>query len=357
MLQAVALTNFRNIASAEVNLSTGLNIFTGPNAQGKSNLLEAIHILSTTKSFRGSRDVDLIRFGEATAYVGGGDIEVGIEAGNKILRLRGKLAKAAEVLGEVRTVLFSPQDMQLLSGPPSGRRAYLDELISRIDRKYLLTLITYTKTLKQRNKLLFFIREGRGHTNELTSWDELLVRDGVELTKRRLQVVEELQTELASLAPELVGEKQLQLKYLSRVQPKEASPEAIRDQFVRCLSTDREHDINATTTAVGPHRDDFELVLDGRSLGRFGSRGQQRAGILALKLAEVRVNEHELGSRPTLLLDDVLSELDEEHQQKLLQEATKQQTLLTTTSTSSLAETVLKGSTIFTVTKGSINVV
>lgn len=357
MLTTVKLTNFRNISKADLSLSPTLNLFIGLNAQGKSNLLEALHLLSTTKSFRSVRDSDLIRFGEDTAYVGSGEVEVGIKAGAKSLRLHGKLSRAAEVLGEIRTVLFSPQDMNLLSGPPSGRRAYLDELISRIDRKYLLTLIAYTKTVKQRNKLVFFIREGRGSREELTGWDELLVRDGSELIVRRRQVVEALQLQLDQLAVDLVGPKRLQLKYLTKIPVNGNSLKAIRQTFSERLISDQDHDIRAATTLTGPHRDDFDLLLDSRSLGRFGSRGQQRAGILALKLAEVRFNEAEVGSRPTLLLDDVLSELDPEHQQRLLREATKQQTLITATANNFFDTGLLAQAKLFKVEGGEVNVV
>lgn len=348
------LTNFRNFQSLALTLSPGLNLVIGPNAQGKTNLLEAIHYLTTTRSFRGSRDPDLVSFGEPFARLAGGEVEIVLEPGVKTLKLRGKKSRAAEVLGVLRSVLFSPEDMALLSGPPQGRRAHIDELISRLDRKYLLTLISYHKTLKQRNKLLWQVREGRSKEGELSSWNEILVRDGASVLLRRHQAVLLLQTELDKISPGLFNGQQIKLRYLSKVNPKQATEQGFREALIEVLATSREAEINAATSLVGPHRDDWEVSLSGHHLGRFGSRGQQRAAILALKLSEVILNEVETGERPILLLDDVLSELDEEHQSRLLEEVGKQQTLLSATATSFFPDNILKQATIFQVVGGKI---
>lgn len=345
-IRQLELTNFRNIPKLELTLSPGLNLLIGPNSQGKTNLLEALHYLSTTRSFRGSRDSDLIHFDQDFARLAGADVEVVLQPGVKTLKLRGKDARAAEVLGELRTILFSPEDMSLLSGPPQNRRNYLDELISRIDRKYLLTLISYHRTVRQRNKLLWQIRERNTGRDELASWDELLVRDGTDILGRRLEVVGKLQTELDQISPGLFEGKKTQLAYQSKIQDEST--------FAASLKDGQEAEIRTAASLVGPHRDDLSVTLGGRNLGRFGSRGEQRAAILALKLVEVNLDQAETGERPVLLLDDVLSELDAEHQARLLSEVDQQQTVLSATTLEVFPTEILKNATIYRVTAGRV---
>src|SRR2546429_2640775 len=361
-LESLKLTNFRNFEKVELQLGPGVNLLLGDNGQGKTNIVEAVHLLSTTRSFRTSRDVDLVRFGEGTGYVGGGDVEVAIQPGEKVIKLGGKPARAAEGLGVVRSVLFSPQDMNLLSGAPQGRRAFLDELIAKVDRKYLLTLLSYNKVLKQRNRQLWMVREGRSRSDSLSGWNELLVRDGSSIAYRRWEVIRQLQKRLDELAEQFLGAK-VQLRYLSKLASGEATISSIGQAFAAKIELGAEEEIRATTSLTGPHRDDFEMVIEdeklgkkGRNLGRFGSRGEQRSAILALKLAEVSFNEEETGSRPILLLDDVLSELDETHQEKVLQEVWKQQTLITATSKNDFPEEVLGRSRVFEVKEGRVRI-
>lgn len=360
VLGKLVLSNFRNFEKEELELDPGVNLFIGDNGQGKTNVIEAVHLLSTTRSFRTSRDSDLIRFGEGTAYVGGGEVEVAIQPGEKVIKLGGKPARAAEVLGEIRSVIFSPQDMSLLSGPPGVRRSYLDELIARVDRKYLLTLLSYNRVLKQRNKQLWMVREGRSASSSLSSWDELLIRDGVAITVRRVEVIRQLQDYLDNLTEQLVGSK-VRIRYISKVANEKATKEEISQAFVDRVGSTENEEIRVVSSLTGPHRDDFELVVadtelgsKGRNIGRFGSRGEQRAVILALKLSEVEFNLLETGSRPMLLLDDVLSELDEAHQERILSEVGKQQTLVTATTVDDFPDEILGKSKIFRVKEGSV---
>jgi DNA replication and repair protein RecF len=359
-LEKLILANFRNFERVELNLSSKVNLVLGDNGQGKTNILEAIHLLSTTRSFRTSRDADLIRFGEKVAYVSGRDVEIAIQPGEKLIKLGGKLARAAEVLGEVRSVIFAPQDMSLLSGSPQGRRAFLDELIAKVDRKYLLTLLSYNRILKQRNRQLWLVREGRSRIDSLTSWDDLMVRDGLVILHRRLEVADKLQGYLGAVTEQLVGEVSF-LRYVSKVPASQIAKEEIRRAFLERLELTRSEEIRVASSLTGPHRDDFEMVVEdknvgkrGRGIGRFGSRGEQRSAILALKLAEVSFNEQELGTRPILLLDDVLSELDDKHREKILQEVGKQQTVITGTSSNDFPESILRISRTFGVLGGAV---
>jgi len=349
-IDRLELTNFRNIPQLELTLSPRLNVLVGANAQGKTNLLEALHYLSTTRSFRGSRDGDIVSFGAPFSRIAGGEVEITLQTGEKRLRLRGKDARAAEVLGELRSVLFSPEDMSLLSGPPQDRRDYLDELISRIDRKYLLTLLSYHKTLKQRNRLLWQVRERGQGRDELDSWDKLLVRDGVPILSRRLEIAGHLQTAVDEISPSLFNGENIRLNYQSKL-PTEAPLEAV---FMEELVNIREREIGAATSLLGPHRDDFEVTLRDRDLGRFGSRGEQRAAILALKLAEVNLDLAETGERPILLLDDVMSEFDPEHQARLLKEVGKQQTIISATTLSIFPPETVGQAKTFRVASGRV---
>lgn len=348
------LTHFRNFPQLELKFSPGLNLLIGNNAQGKTNLLEAIHYLSTTRSFRGSRDSDLLGFGQEFARISTDDVEVLLQPGEKKIKLHGKETRAAEVLGVLRSVLFSPEDMTLLQGTPQGRRAFLDELISRIDRKYLLTLISYHKTLKQRNRLLWLVREHGKNQDELSSWDELLISDGSQILARRLEVVKKIQLELDQISPGLFSGQKIELSYQTKITGEQPTVGSIKEAFGRGLAKTREAEIKSATSLLGPHRDDFEVTLQARDLGRFGSRGEQRAAILALKLAEVKLNELEKGERPILLLDDVLSEFDNDHQRRLLAEVGRQQTILSTTSTESLPKEILAQAEIFEVKAGQV---
>jgi DNA replication and repair protein RecF len=368
-ISLLELTNFRNFKKLSLSLAPGVNLLLGPNAQGKTNILEAVHLLSTTRSFRTNREIELVSFDEEFARVAGGGVEVFMKPGEKVLKLHGKPARAAEVLGSLRSVLFSPEDMTLLSGAPQERRDYLDELISRIDRRYLLTLISYQRTLKQRNKLLWLMRESGGREEELSSWNDLLERDGADILARRGEVAGKLQRELKPLAREILGTESLVLTYSSRLGSAGAPTEAIREAFHQALIGSKQAEVRAATSLIGPHRDDFRLDLgvqsnasrsedftpkmEARDLGHFGSRGEQRAAILALKLAEVALNEEEKGERPILLLDDVLSELDEDHRARLLGEVGRQQTILSSTSLEGFPESVLEQAQIFQVKAGT----
>jgi DNA replication and repair protein RecF len=351
-LEQLELTHFRNIPNLKLKFGSGLNLLLGANAQGKTNILEAIHLLSTARSFRSRRDQDLVSFGQNFARAKSGDVEVVLAPGEKKLRLYGKPARAAEVLGVLQSILFSPEDMSLLSGPPLGRRAWLDELISRVDRKYLLTLISYHRAVKQRNRLLWLIRERGASPQELASWNEILVRDGAALLARRQEVLAKIQEELDQLSPELLGEK-LKINYVSAL-PLAKERSVIAQNLNRELSIRQGEEIKTATTLVGPHRDDLAATLAEKNIGRFGSRGEQRAAILALKLAEIAFAEKETGARPVLLLDDVLSELDRPHRERLLAEIKKGQTILSSTGRELIPEAALKNAKIFLVRAGEV---
>ncbi|MCL5411834.1 MAG: DNA replication/repair protein RecF [Patescibacteria group bacterium] len=406
-LSKLELTNFRNIKNLRLGLPNSPVIFYGQNAQGKTNILESIYLLSSIKSFRADKDSQLVRVGQNFARVWGKvdssevEIVVSLLKGNllspgwmtnasleqitpdehnhapggnfptkKEIKVNKTKKKALEALGEIKAVLFSPEDINILTGPPADRRRFLDVLISAVDRKYLFTLAAYQKAIKSRNRVLWWLKEGRKENLEI--WDEQVVSLGAAIWLRRREVVEQLNGLLGPIS-QGIQEACLQIKYqpgLAEVSKDKTITEALlKAHFLKELSRHQEGDIRRTTTSTGPHRDDFSVVskrlevastesnLEEEILSDvavYGSRGEQRAAILALKLAELAFEEKESGQKPILLLDDVLSEFDESHRQHLLSLVSKQQTLITATSLDMISQNVLDKAKVFQVKEGII---
>jgi DNA replication and repair protein RecF len=356
--QRLQLEHFRAYRDLDLTLpAAGLRV-SGPNGAGKSTLLDALLLVSTTRSRRGMLDGDLIghesgvEFGVApyARVVSSIDragtavrIEVFVQrserrtATKKLLRVADRPRRASDVVGLFPTVSFAPDDLELVLGPPSQRRRFLDILLSQTDRQYLRCLSRYAKILAQRNSLL---RQANDHPqstlhDQLAFWDEQLVALGAYLIAARVQAVAALanaaRSRFGALASD-VGE--IEVGYLATVHGTDewwaglASPpvtvttaaQQIGAAFEHQLRRGRQLDIARGMTLVGPHRDDIVISADGRELARFGSRGQQRLAVVALKLAEIDVATNALGARPALLLDDVLSELDLDHRESLLRE-------------------------------------
>ncbi len=358
-LTHLTLRNFRNYRALDLELAPGLTVLAGDNAQGKSNLLEAIYLLALTKSHRAENDRETMRIQSLedepyTRVAGtarlrdGSDLRVQVDMGlplpgaspgagpgggtlRKRLRVNRTPKPAAEVVGMLSAVLFSAEDISLVHGSPAGRRRFLDVLLSQMSRDYLRTLQGYQKVLAQRNHLLRRIADGHAHPDELPFWDdELCVRGG--------QLVQERDWAVKALAP-LAGEihavvaspePSLSVVYGTRVEPGESAEETAQRLHER-LEQGRRREILLKQTLVGPHRDDVHLLLDGRDADLYGSRGQSRTVALALRLAEARLLATRRGEEPLLLLDDALAELDAARKERLLEMACAfEQALLTT---------------------------
>ena len=365
---SLSLTNFRNYKQLEVELPDGPILVLGPNASGKTTLLEALYLLATTKSHRTNSDRELVSwdarpepgippFARVAAWMqrrGTQSIEVivmreGGEEGRGLARKRirvNNLAKRAiDLIGQVNAVMFGPQDLDLIVGSPSLRRRYLDITISQIDPHYVRTLQTYQKVVLQRNSLLKSLGErGRrgadGEGDQLAYWDELLVRHGTYLLRRRLEVIGRLNALADGLHARLAGTGEaLEVLYRSTVtedtMPATDPPDetAIREQYEERVRAGRAEDLRRAVTLAGPHRDDIQFTVGGVDMGIYGSRGQQRSVILAVKLSEVELMQETTGEMPLLLLDDVVSELDPERRRYLLEAVLerRQQVLVTAT--------------------------
>ena len=318
-LRNVTYRNFRNYESLHLQFSEGVNLITGANAQGKTNILEGIYFLSTAKSHRTNRDDELIQRGKLWFYLKGqvsskslsNVVEITNTCGEKKrVRINGKTQeRISSVISKINVVMFSPEDLSLVKGAPSERRRFLDILISRISLPYLHALQEYSLALRQRNELLKSIRDKRAAADSLDSWNTLLVKSGVEVIRQRILIV----SELAELAKEkhkqlTSNREELYVEYRSQLEGDSSDIEGV---YEKSLGSSVDSDIRRGSTSVGPHRDDLTFAIDGVDARKFGSQGQQRTGVLSLKLANLELIGKRLDEYPIILLDDVTSELDE----------------------------------------------
>jgi len=341
----IQLVDFRNYRSLAYRPSAMLNILSGRNAQGKTNLLEALAVLLAGRSFRTSRLAELPRWGTAAATVSG---EVSRGDGARTLRreLRQTEPGVWQTVGEgcewARVVAFSWPDVEILSGPPAGRRSFLDGFAARLYASHLAALLRYRRVLVRRTILL-----QAGQADRLTPWDEQLATVGIELIGRRRAAVAQLQIEISRIYPELCGEgRKVEIRYRGSL------PEGTdAGGFVAALERLRGPELRRRQTLVGPHRDDVVVEIDGVDARVFGSRGQQRVLALALRLAELMPITEATGTSPVLLLDDPLSELEPAVQARVLRESgTGGQVFLTTADPSVGAE----GAPRWEVTEGGL---
>lgn len=336
-VKKLSLTNFRNYVTQSVELSSALNVFSGRNAAGKTNLLEAVYVLGIGKSPRAVRERELVRFGAAGAYAkaeiakkyGNQTIEIYVDGKDKKRVAVDKLPikKLGELMGVLGVVYFSPDELGLVKEAPSERRRFLDIALSQQSKMYYYTLGKYNKSVLARNKLLK--EGGESLRKTLDIWDEQVSGLGSYLVSERRKFLDKL-TVIASNIHEKVslGER-LTLSYESSIES--IGQEEIKAELIDKLAKNRERDIYLGFTSVGPHRDDIAISVNGLDVKKFGSQGQQRTVALSLKLSELEIFKEEMGEYPVLLLDDVLSELDKSRREKLLEEAQKVQTILTCT--------------------------
>ena len=319
-LLELTLANFRNYEEATLDFAD-FNLIVGPNAQGKTNLLEAILFLATTRSHRSAADDELIREGEEVAYVAGTvedaiarrRIEVtNVRRGRKQVRLDGKVQdRLSGLIGLLKVVFFAPESTSIVKGGPGERRRFLDLLLSQVHGEYLLALQRYHHALRQRNALLKQVREGRATRDHRDAWEPPLIEAGTVVIRYREAACRELARILERQQSYLTrGAEHAALEYVPSVPPT-GEDEALREAYATRLAAVRENDLARGTTSVGPHRDDLQLRVNGADARRFASQGQQRTLTLALKLSEFDWIREKTDELPLFLLDDVTSELDE----------------------------------------------
>ena len=333
IIKSLELKNFRNYQALGIAFDAGTNILYGDNAQGKTNVLESLYVSGTTKSHKGSKDKELIRFGEEESHIrmmikkDGLSYKIDMHLRKnkaKGVAINGlPIKKARELFGIVNLVFFSPEDLNIIKNGPVERRRFLDSELCQLDRIYLADLTNYNKILAQRNKLLKDMIYRPSLSDTLPVWDMQLIETGKKIIRRRKQFVDELREIVSDIHYRISGGKEeLFLKY---------EPNIDDIFFEDELSRAKEKDKKLCQTSVGPHRDDLLFSIGDVDIRKYGSQGQQRTSALSLKLAEIELVRKSISDTPVLLLDDVLSELDSSRQNYLLNNISDTQTIITCT--------------------------
>lgn len=357
IIKSVELLNFRNYRELAISFDKGTNILFGDNAQGKTNILEAAYMSGTTKSHKGSRDKEMIRFGESEAH-----IRTIVEKQGKEYRIdmhlrqnRSKgiavnkipMKKASELFGILNIVFFSPEDLNIIKNGPAERRRFLDAELCQLDKIYLSDLSDYNKILNQRNKLLKDMIYRPELADTLPIWNQQLVETGKRIVKRRRRFVQELSKIVRDIHYRISGEKEeMRLIY---------EPSVPEDLFEAELERFDGRDRKLCLTSVGPHRDDLLFSVRDVDIRKFGSQGQQRTAALSLKLSEIELVKKLIHDTPVLLLDDVLSELDSGRQNYLLNNIYDTQTIITCTGLDEFIKNRFTINKVFQVVNGTVS--
>lgn len=365
-IDSLKLINYRNYEALSISFNKNINLILGKNGQGKTNIVEAISLLSIGRSFRTRNDKNLIRFGSDSLYVGCGifnrnihkKIEVSISNDKKGIKINSMSIKSIqELLGNLNVVVFSPEDLKLVKEGPKERRAFLDKEISQILPRYYKLLVSYTKVLNQRNKLL---KSNMVDDSLLDVYDIELANYGSEIYKIRMEFIDklsmisnDLHSKLTSNVEDLkiVYKNQLELDCNNKLH---YDVNYIKSLMLDKVSESRMADKLKRSTRVGPHRDDFDIIINDFNVRTFGSQGQQRTASISLKLSEIELIKREVGEYPVLILDDVFSELDEMRQRMLIEKLGDVQMFVT--SADALHKNILRTNSyrIFNIDKGSI---
>lgn len=328
MIKNLNLTNFRNFTKREFEFGGGVNVINAPNASGKTNILEAIVFLSMGKSFKARKEEECIKYDEQIARIATDGLEIILTKDvegwpRKRLLVNGVPRRLIDFAGNIKAVLFAPQDLELVTDGPSMRRNFLDTVLSQSDREYRRAIGSYEKGVKQRNRLLLRIREENISRSNLLFWNQLLIKNGNYITSMRQELIDYIN-----------GLEKCNLKY-----DYSAISEGRLEQY-------KNEEVASAMTLVGPHRDDFVFQKNERDLSSFGSRGEQRMEILYLKLAELSFIEEKTNVKPILLLDDIFSELDHVHREIVMETIDNHQVIITSADEHNIESLNIKNQTV-----------
>jgi DNA replication and repair protein RecF len=355
-LRRLRLRNHRNYAQLDLTPGEGVNVFIGPNGQGKTNLLEAVAVLALSSSPRARREHELVGPAgpasriEAEVATGGIvrelsiTLEVEAERTRRTIEVDGHRRRAVDLPGHFRVTLFWPDDLGLVKAGPETRRRFLNQMLVQVEPGYARALAGLRRVLEQRNSLLKKIAGGEGGADMLEAWDTELVRVGSEIVDARAKAVSELEPEAARCHGQIAAGEGLEIAY-------EGPPADLAEAVHNSLA----EDLRRGSTSIGPHRDDLRIVLGGQDARSYASQGQQRTAVVSLKLAEAALIERRTGERPVLLLDDVLSELDGERRAALLKEvAAGGQVIVTSVEAGPFPRDLIERALVWTVSEGTI---
>ena len=356
IIESIELSQFRNYEKLQIDFDPNTNILYGNNAQGKTNILEAAYISVTSKSHKGSRDKELIRFDQNEAH-----IKTIVKKENKTYQIdmhlhknkskgiainKVPIKKASELFGILNIIFFSPEDLSIIKDGPAERRRFIDSELCQLDKIYLSDLKKYNKILDQRNQLLKDIYDKPELKDTLPVWDEELLEYGTKIINRRWDFIRELSEIVKDIHYKISGEKEeLILEY---------EPNITANNFELELLRSLDRDMRMGQTTIGPHRDDIKFSIKKVDLRKYGSQGQQRTAALSLKLSEIKLVEKTIHDKPILLLDDVLSELDSSRQNFLLNSINDTQTIITCTGLDEFVKNRFQINKVYEVIEGEV---
>ncbi|MDD6401294.1 MAG: DNA replication/repair protein RecF [Lachnospiraceae bacterium] len=355
-IKSLALNNYRNYDNSTIDFSKGINILYGDNAQGKTNILEAIYMLATTKSHRGNKDSEIIRFEEEESHIRA-EIDKN-NVGHRIdIHLKKKkskgiaidmlpIRKSADLFGLINIIFFSPEDLSIIKDSPQVRRRFMDMELCQLNNIYYSDLSNYNKVLNQRNSLLKQIYFDKSKIDMLDIWDMQLVNYGIKIIEARNNFINMLNEIITEIHHKLTsGKEDILLEYDYNVDS---------TNFEQELFVKREFDLKNQNTQIGPHRDDISFYVNGMDVKKYGSQGQQRTVALSLKLAEIELVKKLIKDNPILLLDDVMSELDSNRRDALLNSIEGIQTIITCTGYDDFIRKRINIDMIYKVTNGKV---
>ena len=358
IIKSLELQDYRNYDTLNLAFDRGTNILYGDNAQGKTNILEALELSATTKSHKGTKDKDVVNFRKEEAHIRTYLEKEGIETRvdmhlrknkSKGIAIDGqKIKKAADLLGICNVVFFSPEDLGIIKDGPAERRRFVDMELCQLDSFYLYNLNHYNKIVNQRNKLLKDLYFNPDLRDTLNIWDSQLVSFGSKVIERRRLFAEQLNEIIYDIHKRLSGDREeISVRY---------EPDVEIEEFEKKLQCSQEKDIKLKQTTVGPHRDDFSFLIEDVDIRKFGSQGQQRTAALSLKLSEIELVKKLTKDTPILLLDDVLSELDSNRQNYLLSSIKDIQTIITCTGLEEFVNNRFEINRVYKVTGGVVEI-
>ncbi len=353
-IKELSLKDFRSYEELNIALDHGINIFHGDNAQGKTNILEAIYLCATARSHRTHREKEIIKWGTECAHVklkikkkyveDTIDFHLSQKSKSALIN-KMPIGKLGELFGALNVVMFSPEDLQLIKNSPKERRRFLDIELCQIDKLYYYALRQYHKVLKQRNLMLKQYSKQKEYSM-LDIWDMQLEEYAKTVIEKRITFIAELNEIASSIHRDISGKKEnLKIVYMPSIESENFSEKMLKY---------REKDILYQTTSIGPHRDDLKFLINDTDVKTYGSQGQQRTVVLSMKLAELKIMKKYIGESPILLLDDVLSELDEKRQTDLFKYTESIQTLITCTGVEQSVWNTQKIGKLYNVTKGQV---
>lgn len=357
-IKSLNLLNFRNYNNLSIQLNKGINVFTGDNAQGKTNILESIYYCSIGKSHRTNKDKELIKWGANEAYISAYiskerldkkiDIKI-FKEGKKGININSiKLNSISDLMGVFNVVIFSPEDLKIVKESPAFRRKFIDIELCKLNKKYYYTLVQYNKILNERN---FALRKWVNDKNILDIYDSQISKFASLIIKERLNYIKKLNDEGKIIHKEITSNNEyIDFKYITEVE----DFNNIENDFIKLLRENRRKDLEKGITSIGPHRDDFSIFINNIDTRKFGSQGQQRTAVLSTKFASLEIIKENVGEYPVLLLDDVLSELDLKRQKYILNSIKKVQTIITCTGIFDIKEYLDEDINMYYVKNGTV---